>query len=193
MAGGEAGPRRVAGLGRSKCQGEAGANFWRTRYAAKMESKSKRDAGQTRWSRVVLLLGVERSDGTGARSGGLIGIKAGPNNRSRIRCRKLRWGRAKGVRGRGEEREKARWRGQEEDEQRQESEGMGGEDLGYERRPGHAAAASAAGIGQASVRSVQKIEARTETLAAMRNNRERCAPCLMLHARVLDAIVSFML
>jgi hypothetical protein len=40
-----------------------------------------------------------------ARSGGLIGIKAGPNNRSRIRCRKLHWGRAKGARERGKGRD----------------------------------------------------------------------------------------
>lgn len=40
-----------------------------------------------------------------ARSGGLIGIKAGPNNRSRIRCRKLHWGRVKGARGRGKRRD----------------------------------------------------------------------------------------
>jgi hypothetical protein len=76
-------------------------HFWRT-GAAKRKMKSSEtvdEARQTAGSRGGLFWWMSRSGGTGALRR-LGGIKAGPNNRSRIRCRKLHWGRVKGARER---------------------------------------------------------------------------------------------
>jgi hypothetical protein len=71
------------------------------------------------------------SGDTGAlRRSELGGIKAGPNNRSRIRCRRLHWGRVKGARGR---RGHGEMEGPEEDERQK---AMGWAEARYERKGG---------------------------------------------------------
>jgi hypothetical protein len=86
----EAGLTRRARVGRGKRrrrQARTSSGHGRRRWRLKSNARTVEGSSA---GKVVLETGSSWRGATVlARSGGLIGIKAGPNNRSRIRCRRL--------------------------------------------------------------------------------------------------------